>query len=218
MTKSEKSNLKLLFILIGIIAIIAMISLFISVRKDHQSYRISSNVKIDGTILPRPRTIEHFQLTNDEGKPFTNDSLKGHWTLMFFGFTNCGYVCPTTMSVLAKMYTNLKTQLPPVLLPHVVLVSVDPDRDTIKRINDYVKTFNPAFHGVRGSLAQTKALASQMNVVFAKVKMTNENYTITHSAEVMLIDPNGKLRAFFSYPHRTQQMLHDYKAIMRNFN
>src|SRR5258708_3549447 len=84
-----------------------------------------------GTVLPQPLALSPFQLTGTNGQPFTNQSLMGHWTFLFFGFTNCGYVCPTTMVTIKKIYANLKTNNQ--TLPQVVLISIDPVRDTPER-------------------------------------------------------------------------------------
>ena len=174
-------------------------------------------LKIDGVVLNKPRIISAFDLTADDGKAFKRDNLNGHWSLVFFGFTNCGYVCPTTLSAMNKMYTQLQARLPAQLLPEVILVSVDPDRDSVSRMHEYVKGFNPHFLGVRGSMQQTKILAQEMSVVFSKVKSAGggDNYMVNHSAEVMLLDPNGNLRAFFSYPHEAAQMARDYTSVVR---
>lgn len=187
-------------------------------KQKNDSANQAMAITVDGTVLPTPRIIHPFSLTDNHDHPFNNANLKGHWTLLFFGFTNCGYVCPTTLSALNTMYTNLKSQLPADLLPQIVMVSVDPERDTTTRINDYIKSFNPAFLGAHADIAQTTALANQMSVVFSKVPMPNGDYTINHSAEIMLLDPNGNLRAFFSYPHKADQMQHDYIAIIHAYN
>ncbi len=209
-------------IVIGFIVLVCAIAfggiLYHQHRQKHLTpAAIASHIEIDGTVLPTPRVIHPFQLRDTQNKPFSNANLKGHWTLIFFGFTNCGYVCPTTFSELAKTYKTLQAQLPASLLPQVVMVSVDPDRDTINRLKDYVHAFNPAFIGLRGKIDATKNLADQMSAVFAKVNMPNNNYTVTHSAEIMLLDPNGNLRAFLSYPHTSDRMTHDYESVVQAY-
>jgi protein SCO1/2 len=218
MTTSHK-NITTTLVIMAVVIVVALSGFFYHIKhKNHSPEQIAMNINIDGTVLPSPRIIHPFNLTDNHDKPFNNTNLKGHWTLMFFGFTNCGYVCPTTLSALNTMYTNLKSQLPPDLLPQIVMVSVDPERDSTTRINDYVRSFNPTFIGARANLAETTALANQMSAVFSKVQMPNGDYTINHSAEIMLLDPNGNLRAFFSYPHKADQMLHDYVAIVHVYN
>lgn len=215
MSIQRKNTLAILIIVV----IIAAISLggLIYRGKNHQPAESQVVLNIDGTVLPNTRLIHPFKFTDTHEKVFTNANLQNHWTLLFFGFTNCGYVCPTTLAELGKMYDNLKGELPAELMPQVVMVSVDPERDTTARMTDYLKSFNAAFIGIRASIPETNALANQMSVVFAKVQMPNGDYTINHSAEIMLLDPNGNLRAFLSYPHKADQMMKDYITIVRAY-
>lgn len=214
----KNKNTRLLIILIGmVVAILAGTFLYkikhpaIGPSKD---FALRQTVTIDGAVLDKSRNISPFTLTTGDHQLFTENNLKHHWTLVFFGFTNCGYACPTSLAALNKMYIALQTQLPPNLVPQVVMVSVDPERDTPEKMKQYVSLFNKNFIGVCADLQQTKVLADQFNVVFAKMTAPNGNYTVNHSAEIMLIDPNGKLRAFFAYPHRGTVMAKDYEHIL----
>ena len=220
MSNQSVKNSRLVWVLLlGIVASLAVAFGVMRHQRVGATYAIPSALKVDGTILREPRVIHSFQLTAGNGQPFTQKNLQGHWSLMFFGFTNCGYVCPTTLAALSKMYNQLKQDLPATQLPHVVMVSVDPERDSAARIQSYVTSFNPAFEGARADLPALKQLSNQMNVVFTKLKSKDGNpkhYMVNHSAEVMLLDPNGNLRAFFSFPHTAQQMIHDYESIMHN--
>jgi protein SCO1 len=185
--------------------------------KQAQKTVITAPVKIDGTVLPKPRVITAFDLTQTDGKPYTRQNLNGHWTLMFFGFTNCPLVCPTTMTELNKMYHQLQKEMPANKLPAVVMVSVDPGRDSLKRLKGYVSSFNTQFTGLRGDIAHVQGLARQMNVVFTKITFGDgdkDHYTISHSAEIMLLNPKGNLVAFLSYPHKAKTMAMDYEHIV----
>lgn len=217
MKSSSKNHFRLIAVLACAVVICAIGGFYRHLHQARSNF-ITHEITIDGTVLPQTRKIYPFNLTDNRGKPFTKDSLKGHWTLMFFGFTNCGYVCPTTLSALNKMFNNLKAHLSPPLLPEVVLVSVDPERDSVKRMNDYVKSFNPAFRGARADMEETKTLANQMSVVFDKVAMPNGNYMVNHSTEIMLLDPEGNLRAFLSSPHVPDHMVRDYEAVIRAYS
>jgi protein SCO1/2 len=137
--------------------------------------------------------------------------------MMFFGFTNCGMVCPTTMAALNDMYKNLEQELPQDHLPAVVMVSVDPDRDTVARMNEYVTAFNSHFVGARAEMPQIETLQKELHLVAVKMQADGDaknQYTINHSAEIMLFNPEGKLQAFMSYPHKADQMAKDYKAVL----
>jgi protein SCO1/2 len=176
-----------------------------------------ATAKIDGVYLREPRAIIDFTLTDNAGKPFTQAHLKGHWTMLFFGFTNCGMVCPTTMAALNEMYKRLEPELAADKLPQVVMVSVDPDRDSVERMDEYVKGFNPHFIGARAEMPQIEALEKELHLISLRQQAASGNknqYAVNHSAEIMVFNPEGKLQAFMSYPHKADQMALDYKAIL----
>lgn len=177
----------------------------------------AAKVEIDGVMLPQTKATENFNLTDNHGKSFTQENLKGHWTMVFFGFTNCGMVCPTTMAALSDMYKSLGNDLSANQLPQVVMVSVDPDRDSVQRMNDYVAAFNPSFIGIRGGIGETITLENQLHIAAAKIQTDEkgkDHYTINHSAEILLFNPKGELQAYLSYPHEARQMAKDYKTIL----
>lgn len=170
-----------------------------------------------GTLLDHPRTIKPFLLTGTDDKPFNNQSLAGHWTLVFFGFTNCGTICPTTMAELGKMYRLLETKnVEP--LPEVVMVSIDPDRDTLPKLAHYVKAFDPHFFGARGDSKSVHKMARGMGIVYMKVAADRgkpaENYNIQHSGAVMLFNPQGELVAFFTPPNTAEEIAADYELVV----
>ncbi len=179
----------------------------------------TQNINVDGMYLAKPVDVTNFQLTDNHGKPFTKENLQGQWTMMFFGFTNCGMVCPLTMSALNKMYKILQTELPDNKLPQVVMVSVDPSRDSVKRMNAYVAAFNPHFIGARTGISETIAIEKQFHIAAAKMQVDSQgkdHYTINHSAEILLFNPRAQLTAFLSYPHKPEQMARDYQLILAN--
>ncbi|WP_454786094.1 SCO family protein [Legionella sp. WA2024007413] len=170
-----------------------------------------------GTYLENPRQVNQFNLTGMDEKPFSNKSLKGKWTLMFFGFTNCGYVCPTTMAELSKMYRILEEKGVK-NLPHVVMISIDPERDNQEKLGHYVTSFNPNFYGARGDEESIKLMTREMGIAYAKVieRGTNDatNYDIQHSGALMLFNPHGELNAFFTTPHHADLLAQDYLLLV----
>lgn len=219
--EKRMSVISLVLIVVAIVFFITMIGVVYVNKKDAHVETTSAalaQVKIDGTILPAPRFIADFSMAATNATTFTKKNLIGHWSLMFFGFTNCAFVCPVTLAELNKMTIQLKKDLTPSQLPQVIMVSVDPDRDNLPRFSSFLGQFNKSFIGLRGSIQQLNALAAQMNVTYSKILSSDGNpthYTITHSAEVMLLDPKGNLRAFFSYPHQGSQMAQDYEHIIK---
>lgn len=220
MTKiaQQKSNGTLISMILLIIAVVCVVAIYFGVVKPRQTTAVQQ-VKINGVVLPAAKEISDFQLTDNHGKSFTKENLNGHWTMMFFGFTNCGMVCPTTMAALNKMYLSLQKDLPENQLPQIVMVSVDPDRDSVARMDEYVNSFNPHFIGARTEIAPTIALEKQLNIAAAKMESDGagkDHYTINHSAEILLFNPSAKLQAYMSYPHQPEQMVEDYKLIIKS--
>ncbi len=206
---------KLMLIIIIVIALVVSVELYFGFL---QRREVANNVKIDGVFLAQTREIKDFNLMGSNGKPFTKANLSGHWTMLFFGFTNCGMVCPTTMAALGDMYKQLEKELPADQMPQIVMISVDPDRDSVNRMKDYVSSFNPHFIGARANINETVALEKQLHIAAAKMQADGQGknqYTINHSAEVLLVNPKGQLQAYLSYPHEAQQMAKDYKLIIK---
>jgi len=166
---------------------------------------------IQGAILDTPRQIAVPELTRHDGEPFTNQDLSGRWTLVFFGYTSCPDICPITMNVLAEAKKQTSGEF-----PQVILVSVDPDRDSVDMLGEYVRYFDKEFIGVTGSDKMLKALALQMSVVYMKMPGAsgNENdYLVDHSSSVLLINPRGRLAALLKAPHTPQSINESVAAV-----
>jgi protein SCO1/2 len=213
-SKHQKSHKKLITVILSVLIGVAAVAMYFAVSHKREPVTVA---QIDGVFLPTPKDISDFKLTDNAGQAFTKESLKGHWTLMFFGFTNCGMVCPTTMSALNKMYTTLAMDVPRDQMPQVVMVSVDPDRDSVQRMNEYVTSFNPHFIGARAQMPQIESLEKELHLVAVKMDVEGQgkdNYTINHSAEILVFNPNGQLQAFMSSPHKPEQMVKDVKSML----
>ena len=141
--------------------------------------------------FPEPRQLAEVTLVNQQGETVTNEVFKGHWSLLFLGYTFCPDVCPTTMAALGKIYPELKnisTDSP----IQVVFVSVDPKRDTPERLASYVEYFNPEFVALTGEHKMLFPFARSMGLMYAIAESTdNPNYLVDHSASVVVVDPNG---------------------------
>lgn len=170
-----------------------------------------------GTILDTPRAVNAFKLMGIDNVPFNNASLQGHWTIVFFGFTNCGSICPTTMAELGKMYRLLEEKGEK-KLPQVVMVSVDPSRDNLKKLEHYVKAFDPHFYGARGDEDSVEEMSNEIGIAYTKiVRQGNEdssNYDIEHTGTIILFNPKGELSAFFTMPHQAPLLAKDYLLLV----
>jgi protein SCO1/2 len=161
-------------------------------------------------LMDPPREIGDFALTDHRGAAFTPASLENQWTLVFFGFTNCPDVCPTTMAFLDRFVAELEgTEAEDTA---VVMISVDPARDTVEQLASYVPYFNPEFTGVTGEFLDLFRLATNLNPPFRKVPGQGEDYQVDHSANVVLINPRGDYHGFFKAPLDLAKMKVTYRA------
>lgn len=202
--------------------VVATIALFSGLWTHHQNKGQSHNIELEsGTLLPAPEELSPFDLVDLENKPFTKQNLKGKWSVLFFGFTQCPMLCPTTLSMLNKMYNKLAaSHIKP--MPQVVFISVDPDRDSTKSIADYLGSFNKHFVGATGSKVELTKLAKHLNILFMKVAKKNakdaNDYVIDHSGTLLLVNPDAKLTAVFSTPHDAIKLSHDLQTIEGNYH
>ena len=168
-------------------------------------------MKINGAyMLDTPRNIGDIQLIDQNGDAFTKERLEGVWTLVFFGFTHCPDVCPTTMAFLNEFVHALEgTEAEDT---RVVMVSVDPARDTVEVLSEYVPYFNPDFTGVTGEFLDVHRFATALNTPFRKSPGQGEDYQVDHSANVVLINPRGDYHGFFRSPLDLAKMKVTYRS------
>ncbi len=166
-----------------------------------------------GTVLPKPRPLPDFQMFDHQGQPFGLNELRGNWTLVFFGYTSCPDICPTTMMTLRAVVAELDDIEP---LPQVVLVSVDPERDDDVTLGSYVEYFAQNFMGVRGSDEQLRKLAMAIGAMYEREEPDeNGDYEVAHSASIFLVDPAARVFAAFSPPHQPGDIAKQFAAISR---
>lgn len=165
------------------------------------------------TLIDPARPLPPMSFVDQQGQPFGPEQLRGHWSILFFGFTSCPDVCPTTLALLAQVEKKL-ADLPAEQRPHIVLVSVDPKRDTPERIGQYVKSFSATFTGITGEQEAVHEFALKMGVPVAISEQPGGNYTVDHSAAIFIVDPSGGLRALSSTPHDVPVIAEDYRALV----
>ncbi|GAC1627858.1 MAG: SCO family protein [Nevskia sp.] len=164
-----------------------------------------------GTLLSTPRPVPEFALADTDGKPYTKADLAGHWTLIFPGFTFCPDVCPTTLATLKAVHDRLGAAAADV---QVVLLSIDPARDTPEKLGAYVHAFSRDFRGVTGGNEELEKLGASLGFVYAKVTgATPETYTMDHSVQMILIGPDARLRGYFSPPYKIDALVADLRAL-----
>jgi len=166
---------------------------------------IPSDLK--SALLPEPRPLTAFRLTDQHGRAFDLDRLKGKWTFMFFGYTRCPDVCPTTMAVMKNVATILERD-PRKIEAQFVFVSMDPQRDKPGSLGGYVEYFRPGFIGITGNQAQLDVLGRQLYIEARRIEGgTSANYLMSHTSSIMLIDPRARWYATFSPPHERASII-----------
>ena len=172
-----------------------------------------NNPHIDGLLWPDPPVVPELHLVRQDGTPFTRDALLGKWSLLFFGFTHCPDVCPTTLEVLAEVHTLLKNNPAYAARGQVVFVSVDPERDTPAQLAQYLRYFHRDFIGVTAPEADLKTLTRALGALFMKVSQGGADYTVDHSAGIFFIDPRARLVSVLTPPHSADSLLARFAAI-----
>ncbi|WP_075186381.1 SCO family protein [Teredinibacter haidensis] len=165
-------------------------------------------------VFDNPRIIEAFELSDHRGEAFTLENFKGKWSLVFFGFTHCPDICPITLAKLAQVYPKLESDI--AKQTQVIMVSVDPARDTQEKLAAYVPYFHQDFIGVSGDFLQTMQLTQNLNVAFRKV-VQGDDYTVDHSGNIVVINPNGHYHAFIKPPFELARLLTVYQSMVQSF-
>ena len=168
------------------------------------------------TRFPTARTVQPFSLVDHTGNTFDNASLTGRWSFVFFGYTHCPDVCPTTLSVLNSVAQRLQSAPEPV---RFVMVTVDPARDTPDKLGKFVTYFNGDFVGVTGTEDGLQALTKQLGIMYMRVNEADNptSYLVDHTAGVFLCDPNGRYHAGFSPPLSADYIAAEFRLLARPF-
>jgi len=169
--------------------------------------------EIAGFVYPEPKAIAPFELSKHDGTPFDPDALKGKWSFVYFGYTYCPDVCPTTLVELDRAQKSLaRTGLD--ADNQYFFVSVDPKRDTLKRLAEYVPYFNAKFVGVTGSDPALRQFTQEVGVLYLFPQGRKGNdYLVAHSSPVLLFDPEARLHAVFTEPQKAEEMVEGFRRI-----
>lgn len=159
------------------------------------------------TVLDAGPPIAAFALTDQRGRPFTEANFAGRWTFLYFGYTSCPDACPTTLKVLGQMGKHLPLALAAQL--RIVFVSVDPKRDTPEKLAKYVDYFGKDMLGVTGDDVALQALTKPLGIHYERHESDGAAYLVDHSANVLGVDPEGRLRMLFSPPFDAAAMAAD---------
>ena len=176
------------------------------VRMSNEELRINGAV-----VLNTPRIFSDFELVDHRGEVFNQEHLQDVWTIVFFGFTHCPDICPTTLAILNDTYSKLKDRERERM--QIVMISIDPERDTVEKLAEYVPYFNNEFIGVTGNKHLIKRLTAELNVAYNKVPLDSDDYTVDHSTQLVLINPKGHYHGFFKAPHSEIMLRSTWRSI-----
>ena len=167
-----------------------------------------------GTLYDPALPAPEFELTQGNGSNFRLSEKRGNVVLLFFGYTSCPDVCPTTLSEMKRVMADLGADAERV---QVVFVTVDPQRDTAQKLKEYVSIFNPTFIGLSGSMEELEKVWSDFGVYREEEELPNSatGYLVNHTARVYLIDRDGNLRLSYSYGTATDDFVHDLKILFK---
>lgn len=168
------------------------------------------------TRFPTARTVQAFSLLDHKGNVFDNTTLRDHWSFLFFGYTHCPDVCPTTLSVLNSVAQRLQDSSENV---RFVMVTVDPTRDTPEILGKFVTYFNGDFTGVTGSEESLQQLTKQLGIMFMRVndEENPDSYLVDHTAGVFLFDPDGRYHAVFTPPLTADAIAGDFNKMAEDY-
>jgi len=167
------------------------------------SFALDRNALLDDAnllLLPRERPLPPLELINEQGQAVGTDSLRGRWHLMFFGFTACPDICPTTLSDMRRLLGQLPSDVHEQL--QLVLITADPARDTPEVLRTYLGYYRAGFQGLTGDMAQLQKLSKALGLPFVPAQQTEGDYSVSHSGNLAIVGPDGSLRGHIRAPFK----------------
>ena len=170
--------------------------------------------EMHGILLQSPRVADDFTLQGSTGAPVSLNDLRGKYVVVFFGYTFCPDVCPITLNELQRLAQTLgPTRMQEV---QVVMISVDPERDTPEQLASYLRYFDPSFLGLTGTVPEIQAVAAPFGIFFERHEgSVNTGYLVDHTSSVTVIDPEGYVRMIFPHGVSGEDMAQDLLSLMR---
>jgi len=162
---------------------------------------LDRNVLLDQAnilLLPRERAIPPLELVDQDGQRFDTRSLQGRWHILFFGFTACPDICPTTLSDMRRLFSQLPKETRNQL--QLVLITADPARDTPQQLKTYLDYYRGGFNGLTGDMEQLQRLSRALGLPFVPASETQGDYSVSHSGNLALVGPDGTLRGHIRAP------------------
>lgn len=207
-------NLITLFVVIAAALMLARIALY---GPGPGRPTIEPPEELESILLPEARPLTDFSLSDHNGQPLGIEQLKGKWHLLFFGYTHCPDICPTTLGMLKGVANKLQSQPELAADTRFLFISVDPKRDTLPHLREYIQFFDKGFLAATGQRKEIDTLARQLGAIYMfEGDTSRDDYIVNHTASVLLIDPQARWVARFNPPHTASKFSNDYQQL-RNF-
>lgn len=220
MSENKVKAPRALYLVVATIIILATLAQFAFLKygKPNDSIRYMDD-GISATILYDATPVTSFVLSNHKSETFSQDNLIGKWSFLSFGYTHCPDICPTTLKTLDHI-DKILHKMDNAILPQTIFITLDPERDDVATLSEYIPWFNKDFIGLTGTAEQIEVLTKNLGIMNQKRQDQNVegDYQIDHTVVIMLIDPKGRLRALSSAPHDAQTIADDFIKITEKFN
>jgi len=203
-------NTTLLFLAVIVVAVALGIYL-----QQKSAPKTQENTYQNLIMLPKAKSLGEVNFIANDGSVFNKKNLEDKWTILFFAFTNCPDICPSTLHTLGQVKKELdEKKLWDAF--QLAMVTVDPARDTIERLNQYVPFYDQSFVGLRGELSYTEAFAKNVGILFFKREVTeNGGYDVDHGASLILVDPQGNYAGVIPAPHKKEVLSADLAKLAK---
>lgn len=205
---------KIVFILATVVAIVLGITVFAVLGNGNAGPSKQALQSAGIVLLPQTRELPKLELINEQGQKQTLESLKGRWTLVFFGYTFCPDVCPTTLGELRQLLRKLPPETRDKI--QVLMVSVDPNRDTPEQLKNYLAYYQEGYKGFTGTLEQIQTLANALSIPFIPADTSKPNYTVDHSANLALLGPFARQKGFIRAPLNIDKLAEVLPQLVNN--
>lgn len=169
-----------------------------------------------GKSYKKPLDIIEFELKDQGDQLYSKNDLKNQWTILFFGYTNCPDVCPTTIFKLGQIKQQISKELPNVNL-QILFITLDPERDSTERLREYLGFFNSSMIGLTGDISKIVELTSNLSVFFQRINK-EDGYDFNHTASIFLMNPNAQLKASFSPASSIDMLNEDIQTVIKKSN
>lgn len=169
-----------------------------------------------GKAYKKPLDIIEFELKDQGDQLYSKNDLKNQWTILFFGYTNCPDVCPTTIFKLGQIKQQISKELPNVNL-QILFITLDPERDSTERLREYLGFFNASMIGLTGDISKIVELTSNLSVFFQRINK-EDGYDFNHTASIFLMNPNAQLKASFSPASSIDMLNEDIQTVIKKSN